>query len=184
MLSMSSSSSRNCCAQVFLQQNPVISNSLIADCDHDFEKVTAIIEPVLNAPERCQITPFYIQAVTTGRTTFLTTNLSTDGCEAQVIQPAANYLIGRSLNCAITIRERSVSRQHAVIGYVHDQGFFLTDVGSRNGTKLNKHRLPAQDRRLLADGDLIQLCSLKVEFFISDLGGDATMRDLGDTSHL
>lgn len=49
-------------------------------------------------------------------------------------------LIGRLPDCPIPIGHRTVSGRHAVI---HAQGgeFFLEDVGSRNGTLLNQHRI-------------------------------------------
>ncbi len=54
----------------FLSQNPSISQSLLAEAGHDMGRVSTIIRPVLEAPSRCEISSFYIQAVTTGRTAF------------------------------------------------------------------------------------------------------------------
>jgi hypothetical protein len=52
-----------------------------------------------------------------------------------------------------------VSRHHARIIQATD-GCYIEDLGSRNGTTLNRRRLPAQTPTLLADGDEIRLGNL------------------------
>lgn len=149
-----------------LEQNPALSNSLLAECNHDLQKVTTIIQPILNASARCEVASFYIQAITTGRTTFLVTNLSNS--EAfNITDSAASWLIGRSVNCAVAVQDTCVSRQHAVIGHVFGRDFYLTDVGSSNGTWVNRCRIAPLERCLLNDGDLIQIGPVQIEFFIS-----------------
>ena len=150
----------------FLEQNPALSLSLLDDCNHDVQKVTTILEPVLNAAERCEIAPFYIQAITTGRTTFLVTNL-TQAESFQITDSAASWLMGRSANCAIALPDSRISRQHAVIGHNFGRDFYITDIGSSNGTWVNRHRLENLARRTLSDGDLIQLGPIHIEFFIA-----------------
>lgn len=109
---------------------------------------------------------YYIQAAQHNHRAFLTTNLSSiDG--AQVTALSSTWLIGRSRNCAIVVHDRSVSRCHAVVGYDVQQGFYLMDVGSSNGTYLNQTRLAVLKRYALLDGDIITLCNLQVEFFIA-----------------
>ena len=150
-----------------LEQNPALSDSLLADCNHDVQKVTTIIQPILNAASRCEIARFYIQAVTTGRTTFLVTNLK-DAQALQITDSAASWLLGRSGNCAIAIKDTCISRQHAVIGHVCGREFYITDVGSSNGSWVNHRRLAHLERCLLGDGDLIQLGPVQLEFFIAN----------------
>lgn len=109
---------------------------------------------------------YYIQAAQHNHRAFLTTNL----CHANttfVTGLSSTWLIGRSRNCAIVVHERSVSRCHAVVGYDIQQGFYLMDVGSSNGTYLNSKRLSVLKRYALADGDVITLCNLHFEFFIA-----------------
>ncbi|GET39805.1 FHA domain-containing protein [Microseira wollei] len=151
----------------FLEQNPALSDSLLAECNHDVEKVTTIIQPILNAALRCEIARFYIQAITTGRTTFLVTNLK-ESEALQITDSAASWLLGRSGNCAIAIKDTCISRQHAVIGHVLGREFYITDVGSSNGTWVNHRRLAHLERCLLRDGDLIQLGPVQIEFFIAN----------------
>jgi pSer/pThr/pTyr-binding forkhead associated (FHA) protein len=149
-----------------LKQNPSLSQTLLAEVGEDFNRVSTIIEPILNAPNRCEISSFYIQAVTTGRTGFLTTNLP-DICRTHVTEIGSGWLIGRSPNCAITVEDQSISRCHAVIGHRPNQGFYIIDVGSSNGTFVNGIRLATLKQRFLEDGDLIELSHTRVEFFVS-----------------
>ena len=109
---------------------------------------------------------YYIQAAQHNHRAFLTTNLC-HGDTAFVTALSSTWLIGRSRNCAIVVHDRSVSRCHAVVGYDVQQGFYLMDVGSSNGTYLNSKRLSVLKRYALVDGDVITLCNLQFEFFIA-----------------
>ncbi|MEX0268180.1 FHA domain-containing protein [Leptolyngbyaceae cyanobacterium UHCC 1019] len=151
---------------LFLKQNPSISESLIEELGKSLSQVATLIEPILNAPSRCEVSSNYIQAVTTGRTTFLTTNL-TNVCSTQVTEMANSWLIGRSSNCAIAILEKSISRCHAVIGHHPHEGFYMMDLGSSNGTWVNHTKLVPLQQQFLKDGDLIEFNKIRAEFFIS-----------------
>lgn len=157
-----SNSSRVSDSPLSLLEQSRLSNFL-ADYNLEPEEVTTLVEPVLRAKQRCQKSSFYIQAVTTGRISFLASNL-TGVREMQVTEAASHWLIGRSPTCAIAIANSQLSRRHAVIGY-SAEGFYITDVGSSNGTWVNKRKLSAMERQLLQDGDVIRLGSLRVEFF-------------------
>ncbi len=149
----------------FLEKNPIASKSLLAACDQDFDKVSTIVGPILDAPKRCITTSYYLQAVLTGQSAFLTTNLF-DINETRVTDVAPTWLIGRSRNCAVTIYNPSISRCHAVVGYDPKGGFYLMDVGSSNGTFVEGQRLKISERFSLVDGDLIKFSDIQVEFFI------------------
>jgi FHA domain len=149
----------------FLKDNPEISRSLLSDCDHDFDKVSTLVGESLEPPQRLDPASYYIQAATTGRSAYLTTNLS-NLAEARVTEIAPTWLIGRSRNCAIAIFHPSISRCHAVIGFTAAEGFYIMDVGSSNGTFVNRRRLPVLERRTLGDGDLISLSHIHAEFFV------------------
>jgi hypothetical protein len=156
----------NPCPLRFLEQNPSLSDSLCADFDFNLDHVATLIRPALEAQKRCQIASFYIQAVAIGRTSFLITNLM----QAEISHNtaiASSWLIGRSLTCAITVQDPSVSRCHAVISHHRNEGFSVTDIGSSNGTWVNRRRIPVMERRSLRDGDLMQVGSLKIEFFVT-----------------
>ncbi|MBE9230022.1 FHA domain-containing protein [Phormidium sp. LEGE 05292] len=151
----------------FLEKNTSFLRSLVANCKHDIDQLTTIIEPILNAPKRCEVAPFYIQAVTTGKSTFLVTNLS-HAETVQIIDRSERWILGRSKSdCAIAIPELSISRYHAILGHEAGNNFFIKDAGSKNGTKVNNQRLATSESCILKDGDLIQFGFIQVEFFIT-----------------
>lgn len=148
----------------WLEQNPSLSNLLLTDCDYDLEEVSEIIKPVLTAPQRCR-RGLYIQAVTTGYAAFLATNLLQE--HIAVVSPvSSSWLVGRSTVCPIQLSDRSVSRRHAVVGH-SPSGFYITDLGSLNGTWVNDRRLGSAERIELQDGDLVQFGTIQIEFFLS-----------------
>lgn len=166
MLDLKSSNQVNPETLTFLEENPSLSATLISELGHDISQVSTIIEPILQAPNRCENSAFYIQAVATGHTAFLTTNLP-DGKSTSVSEMSSHWLVGRSNNCTIAILSRSVSRCHSVIKYVPNNGFYIKDLGSSNGTFVNGSRLAPLEQRLLSDGDLLEFSKFRVEFFIS-----------------
>jgi hypothetical protein len=165
---------------LFLEQNPSISESLIEELGQDLSHVITLIEPILNAPSRCEISSNYIQAVTAGRTTFLTTNL-TSSRPPQVTEMASSWLIGRSSNCAIAILEKSISRCHAVIGHHPHGEFYIMDLGSSNGTRVNRSKLVPLQQQFLKDGDLIEFNKVRTEFFVS--GWTAPIHSRNETQY-
>ncbi|OKH35974.1 hypothetical protein NIES2119_18415 [[Phormidium ambiguum] IAM M-71] len=151
----------------FLEKNTSFIRSLVDNCQHDIGQLTSIIEPILNAPKRCELAHFYIQAVNTGKSTFLVTNLS-HAETVQIVDGSQEWTVGRSkLKCSIPISELSISRCHAILGHNSGNSFFVQDAGSRNGTKVNNHRLSSLEPHALKDGDLIEFGLVKVEFFIT-----------------
>lgn len=159
----------------FLRQNPSISETLALDLGADIRQVATLIEPILNAPRRCESSGYYIQAVSTGCNGFLTTNLP-DPIQTSAPSTGGSWLIGRSRNCAIAILDTAVSRCHAVIKYKPRQGFTLTDLGSSNGTFINSKQIPVLTPHPLNDGDLLEFSKFRVEFFVagwSDLASPA-----------
>jgi serine/threonine protein kinase len=71
--------------------------------------------------------------------------------------------IGRSAEADVSVGDTSLSRLHAVITFERGR-FFLMDLGSLNGTRLNSLRLPAREPTELHDGDRITLGSWSVKF--------------------
>lgn len=67
-------------------------------------------------------------------------------------------VIGRGRSADMVIAEPTISRAHAAIGYDGDE-FFMQDLGSTNGTRVNGDR---QARAGLSDGDEIQLGKLQL----------------------
>ena len=74
--------------------------------------------------------------------------------------------IGRLPENTMAINDAEVSRRHAIIHAQGDGGYYMVDLGSRNGTILNgqRMRMPAQ----LKDNDRIQISSTVLCFRASE----------------
>jgi hypothetical protein len=78
-------------------------------------------------------------------------------------------VIGRGPECDFVIPDRQVSRKHARV-YRKDDGFYLVDLGSKNGTYHNGNAI--DEPVLLQDGDVIQVAlAIKLMY----LGTEATI---------
>lgn len=66
--------------------------------------------------------------------------------------------IGRGETSSIRLADPAVSREHAVIRS-HDARWWISDRGSRNGTKVNGADLPTLTEHPLRDGDRITIGS-------------------------
>jgi len=110
------------------------------------------------------ITTPYIQGMVIGEQVSIVTNLLHGKTQATT-QPQNTWLIGRdSCQVSIALPDRRLSRCHAAIQYVEGQGFYLTDLGSSNGSVVNGELI--QGATLLKDGDRIRLGSLLFTFFL------------------
>jgi pSer/pThr/pTyr-binding forkhead associated (FHA) protein len=65
-------------------------------------------------------------------------------------------VVGRGRSADLVIAEPTISRAHAAIGW-DAEGFFMQDLGSTNGSKVNGQRSPLAR---LVDGDDLQLGKL------------------------
>ncbi len=67
------------------------------------------------------------------------------------------FVIGRTEG-AFIIQEPNISRRHAQISYEASQNaYFITDLNSSNGTRLNQQRLPSGQPVRLESGSVIGL---------------------------
>ena len=73
---------------------------------------------------------------------------------------APQTTIGRSPDCDIFLDDVTVSRRHAVVGR-GDTGFTIEDLGSLNGTFLNRSRIERGD---LENGDEVQIGKYRLIF--------------------
>ncbi len=99
--------------------------------------------------------------------------------EAEMIRlNARRSLIGREPSCEITLEDNAVSRTHAAIE-LDDSGYYVIDLGSRNGTFVDDQML--RERRRLHGGELIRLGSTILKFMSSmdeEAQYHAVVRDL------
>jgi pSer/pThr/pTyr-binding forkhead associated (FHA) protein len=79
-------------------------------------------------------------------------------------------VIGRSHSCDISIGHKSISRRHVRI-LAESGEFFVEDLGSQNGCKLNGKRL--KGRAPFAEGDLVSMCDFSLELgYLEDQATD------------
>jgi pSer/pThr/pTyr-binding forkhead associated (FHA) protein len=74
---------------------------------------------------------------------------------AQMMVDSLPFVIGRTEG-RLTINEANVSRRHAQITYDDARrAYFITDLQSSNGTRVNDQRLPAGQPYQLNSGSMI-----------------------------
>ncbi|MEA5596452.1 FHA domain-containing protein [Rivularia sp. UHCC 0363] len=103
----------------------------------------------------------YIQAVVDGEIVYVTTNLC-DGKSQSLRQPQHTWTIGRDRNSGIYINSKYVSRRHAAIRYT-EQGFYLIDFNSTNGTYINGEQIYQPTK--LEEGDVVRVGNITFSFF-------------------
>ena len=96
------------------------------------------------------------------------------GCELQICPATVQAeifrlsnlrtVIGREPTCDISLDDNAVSRSHAAID-LDGPNYFVTDLGSRNGTFVDDKLL--RDRRRLKGGELIRLGGTILKFLAS-----------------
>jgi hypothetical protein len=107
---------------------------------------------------------YYVQGVVTGHRACIITNLL-GGVSQTLLQPQMVWTIGRNRDAALPLRDRALSRRHAVILFLPNEGFYLVDLNSMNGSFLNGARV--QQRQRLNDGDVLRMGSVEFNFFVS-----------------
>ncbi len=92
---------------------------------------------------------------------FLPAIIDEAGEKAYIID-CESCIIGRSNSCDIKLRDPSVSSRHAKVTKL-GSGWFIEDIGSSNGTKVNA-RIVTNAKRKLSDGDIIYMGGMRLVF--------------------
>lgn len=79
------------------------------------------------------------------------------------------WVAGRDPSCEIQIDDGRASRRHFELMQT-GEGFFVTDLGSANGTLLNDEALPANEAYQLTSGDILKVSNVTVQFEVRDSG--------------
>jgi pSer/pThr/pTyr-binding forkhead associated (FHA) protein len=108
--------------------------------------------------------PGYIQGIIRGPQAYLITNLRSE-TSSTLIQPQMTWTIGRNRDAALPLPDRMLSRRHSVLMYVKNEGFYLVDLNSLNGSYVNGKRI--ENRVALHDGDFIRVGHTEFFFFLS-----------------
>ena len=97
-------------------------------------------------------------AVSNNGQTALELRYDIDGEEFRVVVDDAEFSIGRSPNCSLTLSDDSVSRRHARITTTAE-GWTIHDLESKNGIKVNTYR---SEQQRLRDGDRIDVGGVRL----------------------
>ncbi|MCW5313312.1 FHA domain-containing protein [Nostoc sp. KVJ3] len=106
----------------------------------------------------------YVHGVVDTAAVYLMTNLC-DNQTQSLRQPQQIWTIGRNHNSGICIANNYMSRRHAAIQYIDDQGFYFIDFNSTNGSFVNGDRAFGPIK--LKDGDRIRLGNMTFDFFVN-----------------
>ncbi|MBL8999537.1 MAG: FHA domain-containing protein [Phycisphaerae bacterium] len=82
--------------------------------------------------------------------------IQTDGKQREIPLKKAVQVIGRQTDCALRIPSANVSRHHCEVS-VSDDGVAVRDLGSSNGTFINKERV---QQASVHPGDLVSIGGL------------------------
>jgi FHA domain len=140
--------------------------------DAELSRSTYIMGMVEEAGQETDIpspkpSPRYVQGVIRGHQAYMITNLVGDASQT-LLQPQMLWTLGRNREAALAIKDRMMSRRHAVIVYDRqDECFYLADLASLNGSYVNGVRL--KQRHKLQDGDFLRVGN--TEFFFFSSGG-------------
>ncbi|MEC4807127.1 MAG: FHA domain-containing protein [Jaaginema sp. PMC 1079.18] len=104
----------------------------------------------------------YLTGVVSQDSVYVMTNLM-QGHSQKMLQSQGLWTIGRGSKASIKVLDERVSRHHAVIEYRPREGFYLSDLGSTNGTFVNQELITQPI--LLQDGDRVRLGTLIFSFF-------------------
>ncbi|WP_414519519.1 FHA domain-containing protein [Nostoc sp. PCC 9305] len=106
----------------------------------------------------------YVHGVVDSAAVYLMTNLG-DNQTQSLRQPQQIWTIGRNRTSGICIADNHLSRRHAAIQHIDEQGFYLIDFKSTNGSFVNGNRAVSPIQ--LKDGDRIRLGNMTFDFFVT-----------------
>ena len=92
---------------------------------------------------------------------------------------AREIVLGRDASANFVVPLSTISRRHARIVET-DNVYFLEDLGSTHGTTLNGRRMSAGEKKMLRDGDIIEItkakitCSIEIEKVAMAEPGEST----------
>ena len=79
------------------------------------------------------------------------------------LSDGVSWVAGREEECDIVLENKYLTKRHFEI-VRRNEGFFLKDLGSSNGTFLNDKKIPSQKERLLKSQDVISIGTVRLIF--------------------
>ena len=80
------------------------------------------------------------------------------------LEGAAEFSMGRTDEVDFCIPDPTISGHHCTLTATEDGTFAVCDEGSTNGTRLNNEKLEPGERRLLNNGDILQVGGVEMLF--------------------
>jgi len=96
----------------------------------------------------------------------------------KLVELTARITLGRHPGNSLQLLDKIVSKEHCVIDR-RDDGYYLTDLGSLNGTFVNGNRMSGEHR--FANGDEVTLGSIRIRF--DDEADRTSVDDGGSNRH-
>lgn len=84
---------------------------------------------------------------------------------------------GREPACEIFLDHHHVSRRHFELTQTNE-GIFITDLGSANGTEVNGQLIPANEPFQIFSGDVIHIMTVRLVFEVRDLSFEKKLQNL------
>jgi adenylate cyclase len=81
----------------------------------------------------------------------------------QVVELRDHNSLGRHPSNTIQLLDKIVSKEHCILEQ-RDGGFILRDLGSLNGTYVNRRRIEGEE--VLEDGDELQIGKFRLTFLV------------------
>ncbi len=91
------------------------------------------------------------------------------------------WTAGRDPSCEIHVPVEHLSRRHFDLTQTNE-GFFLTDLGSSNGTLVNGNLAPAHEPIGIQSGDVITIMDVRIEFQVRDTSFEDKLQAAVDPS--
>ena len=92
------------------------------------------------------------------------------GHAREILINQEDFLLGRGEDCDLALHDAEVSRHHCIVR-IRGGEAVVSDLGSSNGTYVNKHRIVSQ--ATVRTGDELKLGTFR---FLIDLGDDPEFR--------
>ena len=155
----------NTCPQCGTARSP--HDHFCSNCGYSFHDVTGVL-PAVEEPtgELASLAPDPTEGLMPGDVALVVRRGPDSGTRFVLAGPVGTVITGgRHEDSSIFLDDVTVSRRH--VEFAHsEQGWTLKDVGSLNGTYVNKERI---DSKVLAEGDEVQVG--KYRFVVHVAGG-------------
>lgn len=75
--------------------------------------------------------------------------------QQRFVGAGAECRVGRDLGCDIVVDDEHAARQHALLTLLEDGRVSVRDLGTRNGTRVDGSRVPAETGAIIEQGEII-----------------------------